>query len=164
MTPTTQRQPAQRYTPIVTGLQDAGRLAIKHPAEGRNRDLHQPHDLRRTQPSGDADHAPYDDDAAKFIRPRYNKANLLEPLDANLRGADRPLLDELCHDIDYNAKGQRTLIEYGNGAHTTYDYDITFRLRRLFTRSDFPVCVEVERSCRNPPAKPEVALCTIQDL
>ena len=26
-------------------------------------------------------------------------------------------------DIDYNAKGQRELIEYGNGVRTTYDYD-----------------------------------------
>ena len=31
--------------------------------------------------------------------------------------------------IDYNAKGQRELIDYGNGVSTTYDYDAqTFRL------------------------------------
>ena len=36
--------------------------------------------------------------------------------------------------IDYNAKGQRTLIEYGNGATTDYSYDpITFRLSELKT-------------------------------
>ena len=35
-------------------------------------------------------------------------------------------------DIDYNAKGQRELIEYGNGVSTAYDYDpLTFRLIRL---------------------------------
>src|SRR5207244_700048 len=36
--------------------------------------------------------------------------------------------------IDYNAKGQRKLIAYGNGAQTAYEYDLlTFRLTRLRT-------------------------------
>jgi YD repeat-containing protein len=36
--------------------------------------------------------------------------------------------------LDYNAKGQRTLIEYGNGASTRYEYDPeTFRLTHLST-------------------------------
>ena len=40
-------------------------------------------------------------------------------------------------DIDYNAKGQRELIEYGNGVQTTYDYDpLTFRLINLKTTRD----------------------------
>ena len=40
-------------------------------------------------------------------------------------------------DIDYNAKGQRELIEYGNGVRTTYDYDpLTFRLIDLKTTRD----------------------------
>jgi hypothetical protein len=38
------------------------------------------------------------------------------------------------NDIDYNAKGQRTLIEYGNRVTTSYDYDPeTFRLTQLQT-------------------------------
>ena len=37
-------------------------------------------------------------------------------------------------DIDYNAKGQRERIAYGNGVATTYAYDpLTFRLIRLHT-------------------------------
>ena len=37
-------------------------------------------------------------------------------------------------DIDYDAKGQRERIDYGNGVDTTYDYDpLTFRLVRLQT-------------------------------
>ena len=36
--------------------------------------------------------------------------------------------------IDYNAKGQRLLIEYGNGCATTSEYEPdTFRLKRLTT-------------------------------
>ncbi|HKM56809.1 MAG TPA: RHS repeat-associated core domain-containing protein, partial [Isosphaeraceae bacterium] len=36
--------------------------------------------------------------------------------------------------INYNAKGQREIIEYGNGAHTRYTYDrLTFRMTRLLT-------------------------------
>src|SRR5262249_15053221 len=36
--------------------------------------------------------------------------------------------------INYNAKGQRELIAYGNGAQTTYEYDpLTFRLTKLTT-------------------------------
>ena len=36
--------------------------------------------------------------------------------------------------IDYDAKGQRELIAYGNGAQTAYEYDpLTFRLTRLLT-------------------------------
>ena len=36
--------------------------------------------------------------------------------------------------IDYNAKGQRMLIDYGNGAQTAYEYDpLTFRLTHLQT-------------------------------
>src|SRR5262249_44484448 len=36
--------------------------------------------------------------------------------------------------IDYNARSQRTLVQYANGAATTYEYDAeTFRLIRLKT-------------------------------
>jgi RHS repeat-associated protein len=65
-------------------------------------------------------------------RPTFNEANLLEKVDVNLRNmaASTPFVT----DIDYNAKGQRTLIDYGNGVRTTYEYDpLTFRLIRLTT-------------------------------
>jgi hypothetical protein len=42
--------------------------------------------------------------------------------------------EQFIKDIDYNAKGQRELIEYGNGVTTTYTYDRnTFRLTHLQT-------------------------------
>lgn len=66
------------------------------------------------------------------IRPRYNEANLLEAVEANLQGA--ATATPFVNDIDYDAKGQRTLIEYGNGVRTTYSYDpLSFRLVQLQT-------------------------------
>ena len=66
------------------------------------------------------------------IRPGYNEANLLETMEVNLRGATTPTPS--LTNVDYDAKGQRMLIEYGNHARTIYDYDpLTFRLIRLRT-------------------------------
>jgi RHS repeat-associated protein len=66
---------------------------------------------------------------------------------ANLRGAAAPT--SFVTSINYNAKGQRTLIEYGNGVKTEYKYDPdTFRLAHLLTTrepADFP------GDCPNPP-------------
>ncbi len=68
-------------------------------------------------------------------RPVYNEANLLERLTANLRGADETTV--FVTDIDYNARGQRESIEYGNGTRTRYSYDaLTFRLTELKTSRD----------------------------
>jgi RHS repeat-associated protein len=75
-------------------------------------------------------------------QPVYNEANLLERIDAWLEIDSKPaaLLDpntrtqRFIRDIDYNAKGQRELIEHGNGVTTTYEYDrLTFRLVHLQT-------------------------------
>lgn len=106
--------------------------------------------------------------AMNVIRPGYNEANLLERVDvwldltnepAGLR--DRETLLPCGHgvnNIDYNAKGQRTRIEYGNGAVTIYEYDPeTFRLTRLLTvrgKTDSSDCAPllVPRTCQDPPA------------
>jgi RHS repeat-associated protein len=91
------------------------------------------------------------------IQPRYNEANLLEQVHAWLNGNTAPgsLLDpasaslHTVTDIDYDAKGQRMLIDYGNGVRTTYTYDpLTFRLTHLLTRrsaATFP------SDCLQPP-------------
>jgi RHS repeat-associated protein len=67
----------------------------------------------------------------------YNETGLLQRIDVALRGAERdrkPLRTPFVRRIDYNARSQRTLVRYANGAHTTYDYDPeTFRLVRLET-------------------------------
>jgi RHS repeat-associated protein len=67
-----------------------------------------------------------------IYRATFNEANLLDRVDVNLRGAAAST--PFVRNIDYDAKGQRTLIAYGNGAQTTYGYDpLTFRLNHLKT-------------------------------
>ncbi len=75
-------------------------------------------------------------------QPIYNEANMLERVEVWLEQGTEPngLLDpntasqHAAINIDYNAKGQRELIEYGNGVLTTYNYDrLTFRLTHLQT-------------------------------
>lgn len=66
------------------------------------------------------------------IHPVFNEANLLERVSANLRGAAEST--EFVAGIDYDAKGQRQEIVYGNSVASAYDYDpFTFRLTRLRT-------------------------------
>jgi hypothetical protein len=68
---------------------------------------------------------------ASMTQPVYNEAGLLNSLDVSVRGA--PSVSYV-KNIDYNEKGQRTKIEYGNGAVTTYGYDpLTFRLTNITT-------------------------------
>ncbi|EYF04841.1 Hypothetical protein CAP_3867 [Chondromyces apiculatus DSM 436] len=63
-------------------------------------------------------------------RPTYNEAGLLEAVDVRLRGAST--WTSFVVAINYNAKGQRERIAYGNGVVTEYTYDpLTFRLTRL---------------------------------
>ncbi|WHZ29750.1 MAG: insecticidal toxin complex protein [Nitrospira sp.] len=67
-----------------------------------------------------------------IYRPTFNEANLLEKMDVNLRGASTAT--RFVANIDYDAKGRRVLIEYGNGVMTEYRYDpLTFRLNDLKT-------------------------------
>lgn len=69
---------------------------------------------------------------ASVIRPVYNEANLLEQLTVNISGAANAT--PFVTNINYNAKGQRELIEYANGASSVYEYDPqTFRLTQLTT-------------------------------
>jgi RHS repeat-associated protein len=76
---------------------------------------------------------------ASVLHPTYNKANLLETISVNLQGAGAAT--SFVANIDYNAKGQRVLIEYGNLTSTAFIYNPqTFRLVHLTTvRAGFPV-------------------------
>ena len=51
-----------------------------------------------------------------MVRPTYNEANFLETVSVNLRGA--ATASAFVTNIDYDAKGQRVLIEYGNDTRT----------------------------------------------
>ncbi|MDX2032572.1 MAG: SpvB/TcaC N-terminal domain-containing protein [Blastocatellia bacterium] len=69
----------------------------------------------------------------KILRPGYNRAGALESV--SFDG------DVYVERVAYNARGQRTLIAYGNGVMTRYAYDPrTFRMSRLrserFSRPD----------------------------
>lgn len=65
-------------------------------------------------------------------RPGYNQASLLEKVDVVLRGASTRTA--FVSNIDYDAKGRRKRIAYGNGATTLYAYDKeTFRLSGIKT-------------------------------
>ena len=67
------------------------------------------------------------DGARKELRPYYNPAGALEKIELDTA--------TYVERIVYNAKGQRTLIAYGNGVMTRHAYDAkTFRLARM--RSD----------------------------
>ena len=87
-----------------------------------------------------------------IIRPGYNEAKLLERLDVALRGAQvngQPEWTAFITNIDYDAKGQRQRIDYGNGASTLYAYDpLTFRLVHLLTRRN---AVAYPDDCPQPP-------------
>jgi RHS repeat-associated protein len=93
------------------------------------------------------------------IQPIYNEANLLEQVNVWLNQNAEPtdLLDpatanlNAVTDIDYDANGYRTLIDYGNGVRTTYEYDpLTFRLAHLLTRRNAP---DFPGDCpQSPPA------------
>ena len=66
------------------------------------------------------------------LRPRFNEANLLEELSARLRGASDER--EFVLGVEYNAKGQRTRIEYANDVQTEFTHDpLAFRLIRVTT-------------------------------
>ncbi len=108
-----------------------------------------------------------------IIRRGYNEANLLERVDANLRGAanGQPVWTPFVTNIDYDAKGQRRRIDYGNGASTFYDYDpLTYRLIHLYTRRGAGFVEDCENPQPPPPtiAAPDVpppgTPCGLQNL
>jgi RHS repeat-associated protein len=67
--------------------------------------------------------------------PEYNERGLLISESLTVRGQ----LTQAIKNIEFDAKGQRTRIEYGNGTTTRYIYDAeTFRLKQLRTTKTSP--------------------------
>jgi RHS repeat-associated protein len=65
-------------------------------------------------------------------RPSYNEAGLLESVEVRIRAA--AALTTFIENIDYNARGQRKSVQYGNQTTTRYEYDEeTFRLVHQIT-------------------------------
>ena len=108
-----------------------------------------------------APHPSLDRAKRNIIQPGYNQRGLLERIDVWLHRDNEPtvLLDPATDPpspagvtaIDYDAKGQRLLIGYPNGAATQYRYDPhTFRVIHLYTRRG-PTFVE---DCDNLQTSP----------
>jgi RHS repeat-associated protein len=116
-----------------------------------------------------APHSDRQDVKVNIIQPVYNEANLLEQVHAWLEQIAEPndllnVMTATMHavtDIDYDAKGQRVLIDYGNGVRTTYSYDpLTFRLVHLLTQRDPAV---FPNDCPDPPPD-DWSGCQVQNL
>ncbi|MBK7701362.1 MAG: RHS repeat-associated core domain-containing protein [Saprospiraceae bacterium] len=66
-------------------------------------------------------------------RPEYNEGGLLEKVKVKIRG--NGAVKTFVSNIDYNAKGQREKIAYGNNTKTSYVYDEkTYRLTKIETK------------------------------
>lgn len=99
------------------------------------------------------------------IRSHYSEAGLLQQLEVNLRSAalnDVPVWTRFVSQVDYDAKGRRQRIIYGNGVSSSYSYDAwTSRLVHLLTRrnaGDFPA----DSPALPVPAWPGFALQNLQ--
>jgi RHS repeat-associated protein len=93
------------------------------------------------------------------IRPTYNESNLLVSLEVALRGESSWV--PLVRGINYNAKGQRTTIEYGNGVKTSCSYDpFTFRPIHIVSTRD---PVKFDQDCPEPEISGWLG-CQIQNL
>ena len=108
-----------------------------------------------------------------IIKPFYNKANLLEKLDVNLRGEQlngQTVWTPFVLNVDYDAKGRRILIEYGSGfvnnsqhgVITTYRYDEpTSRLVQMVTGRNAVIFPD---DCPQQQPDPSWPGCRIQNL
>ena len=113
-----QRQLAAEYINVVDWASDVPLEDRTYPGRTSYDALNRP--ISMTTPDG------------SVMRPSYNPASLLDRLDGRLRGAEE-VTTFVAH-LDYNARGQRTLISYGNGSSSAYAYDpLTFRLVTLTT-------------------------------
>jgi RHS repeat-associated protein len=73
-------------------------------------------------------------DGSIFLQ-QYNEASLLDKVAVKIKGAN--MATPFVSNINYNAKGQREDIFYGNNTKTKYEYDReTYRLTRLLTTAD----------------------------
>jgi RHS repeat-associated protein len=114
---TSQRQVAQAYKTTID-WSTAGRLETADSTSTQFDALNRP--ILVTTPDN------------SVYQPTFNEASLLETIKVKLRGVD-PVTSFVAN-IDYDAKGRRMLIQYGNNTKTEYQYDaLTFRLASLKT-------------------------------
>jgi RHS repeat-associated protein len=157
-----QRQLAREYKTTLDWSTDMPLEGLTYTSRTRYDALNRP--IQLTAP-----HSDYLGTKINVIQPGYNEANLLEQVHVWLNQSTEPpdRLDpatatlQAVTDIDYDAKGQRTLIEYGNGVRTTYEYDpLTCRLVHLLTRRD---AIAFPDDCPEPPPA-DWPGCQVQNL
>lgn len=74
----------------------------------------------------------------------YNEAGLMDSISVNI-GGQEPARDKV-KNMGYNARGQKTRVEHGNGAIIEYTYEEdTFRLLTLTTTRRCPFCPSLFR-------------------
>jgi RHS repeat-associated protein len=89
------------------------------------------------------------------IHPGYDEGNLLKEVSVRLRDAAQ--ITTFVTQIEYDAKGRRTSISYGNGVQTWYSYDKeTSRLTRILTLRNR----QFTDDCPDPRMSP----CGVQNL
>jgi RHS repeat-associated protein len=112
------RQLAKDYADVVNWAADVPMEPREYPGSTSYDALNRP--TAMTTPDGST------------LLPAYDPASMLDRIDGRLSGAQE-IAPFITH-LDYNARGQRTLVRYGNGSSSRYSYDtLTFRLVRLST-------------------------------
>jgi len=94
---------------------------------------------------------------ASTTRPTYNESGALDQMHVAIRGGAEQVYVEK---IEYDAKAQRQLIEYGNGVSTRYEYEPdTYRLSRLLTEKSNGSRLQDLHYCYDPVGN----ICSIRD-
>ncbi|QBS44349.1 SpvB/TcaC N-terminal domain-containing protein [Nocardia sp. CS682] len=89
-------------------------------------------------------------------KPTYNEANLLERLESRLRGSTE--WTAFITGVEYNARGQRSLVTSGCGTETRYAYEPdTFRLAAVDTRTNNGPALQALRYTYDPSGNVSVA-------
>ena len=142
----------------------------KEPLENERFDSRTWYDALNRPTQSIAPHSDRDGTRCNVTRHGFNDAGLLERIDVwnQLAAAPDGLLPpdtadlHAVTDIDYDAKGQRQRIEYGNGTSTLYDYDpLTYRLTHLLTRRDAAAFPD---DCPAQPLDAAWPGCQVQNL
>jgi RHS repeat-associated protein len=94
-----------------------------------------------------------------IIEPEFDLANRFKKLNVKIRGSSEAT--SFITNIEYNARGMRTLIDYGNGVRSEFDFDdLTDRLVRLRSSRN---ATSYPDDCPRPPVDSWPG-CQIQNL
>src|SRR5262249_53344884 len=82
------------------------------------------------------------------VRPSYNETGLVQRVELVAHDGERTTT---LRDVEYNARGQRVRVMFGNGVEAQYDYDAeTFRLQRQRATRDDGIVIQDVRYTYDP--------------